>query len=108
MIIIHRGKGAIIIALSGIASGLIMHAVVRALFGRHYYSEHIWPLFGTFWLAGLFCMAAGSYLRKRPSQVGQDGWFENEAPDHLFFIPLIYWGPVYFAAGIVYLIYSFR
>ena len=108
MIIFHRGKGALVVALSGIAAGLIMHAVTRAAFDRHYYSEHIWPLFGTFWLAGLFCIATGYYLRKHPSKVGDADWFRNESADHLFFIPVLYWGPVYFAAGIVYLVLAFR
>ena len=105
---IHRGKGAIAVILSGIFSGLIMQAATRALFDRHYYSAHVWPLFGSFWLAGLLCIAAGAYLRKYPTRVLGRGWFTNEAADHFFFIPVVYWGPIYFAAGIIYLVVALR
>ena len=108
MIEIHRGKGGLVVVVLGIFSGLIMQATTRALFDRHYYSEHIWPLFGSFLLAGVMCTAAGFYLRKHPSKVRNRDWFSNEAADHFFFIPVVYWGPIYVTAGIIYVILAFR
>lgn len=107
MITIHRGKGALVVVIGGILSALGMNAVTRAIFGGRYYAEHIWPTFGTLWLAGLLLTAAGSYLKKYPSKVHDKDWIPNESADHFFFIPVIYWGPMFFVAGAVYLIYCF-
>jgi hypothetical protein len=107
MILIHRGKGAIVVIVGSIFAALIMNAVARGLFGPRHYAEHVWPKFGALWLAGLFCLAAGTYLRKYGPHVGDDDWAEREFADHFFFIPVLYWAPIFFVLGIGYLIYSF-
>ena len=107
MLEIHRGKGAIVIFVGGILAALIMNALTRALFDGRYYAEHIWPKFGTLWLAGLLYLLAGAYLRKHPTKVRGKDWIPDEAADHFFFIPVIYWGPIFFVVGILYVLYSF-
>lgn len=107
MITVHRGKGAAVVIIGGILSALVMNAITRAIFDGKYYAEHIWPKFGTFCLGGVLCLAAGAYLRRHPSKVLDKDWIPNESADHFFFIPVIYWAPIFFVAGVVYLIYSF-
>ena len=93
--------------LGGILSALIMNVITNALFDNEYYGAHIWPKCGTFWLTGAICIAAGSYLRKFPTKVRNKDWYESEATDHLFFIPVIYWAPIFFILGAAYFIYSY-
>ncbi len=102
--VIHRGLGIAVVAGSGLISALIMNAVARGFFDRRYYAEHLWPKFGALWLAGLICLAVGAYLRKDTAHEANSNWFENEAAHHVFFIPVTFWGLLYFIAGIVYLV----
>lgn len=103
MLIIHKGVGAGVL-LVGVLSALAMNALTRSLFDRHYYSSHVWPKFGTFCLAAVTCTAVGLYLKsKEPAGTDQ---FLGESPHHLFYIPLVYWGPIYFLLGLLYAIYS--
>ncbi len=106
MILIHRGKGAAVVLIGGVLSALAMNFITTRLFGDEYYSSHMWPKFGTLWLSGAVFTFAGAYLRKRPTKVKDKDWVNNESADHLFFIPVIYWGPIFFALGIVYVVYS--
>jgi hypothetical protein len=106
MIEIHRGAGAIVV-IAGIVAALIMNVVTNALFDNDYYAAHIWPKFGTLWVAGLFCTVTGAYLRKHPGEVKDEDWIPGESAHHFFFIPVIYWGGIFFALGVIYLAYSF-
>jgi uncharacterized membrane protein len=108
MIIIHRGFGLAITAGAGILSALLVNAFTRAAFDRRYYSEHIWPKFAVFWLAGLICIAAAVFLRRYLPQDADMKWFEKESHHHVFFVPLFIWGIVYFVVGAIYLAYSFQ
>ena len=105
MLLIHRGAGPFVL-LSGVIAALVMNVVTNALYDNDYYSQHVWPKFGTFWLAGGLCVAIGAYLKRRPGNVPDDDWIPNESAHHLFFIPVRYWGVVYFAAGVVFVIYK--
>src|SRR6187551_795198 len=55
----------------------------------------------TFFLTGLASAALGLWLRKRPAQIVMDKATGNEISlrrSHtLFFIPIIYWGPIFIA-----------
>ncbi|CAN5449512.1 hypothetical protein BH10ACI3_BH10ACI3_14790 [soil metagenome] len=107
MIMIHRGKGAAVVFIGGIVSALIMNIITNAMFNNDYYGSHIWPRFGTLWLAGVIFTAAGIYLRKHPTIVKDKDWVEGESADHFFFIPVLYWGPIFFVLGVVFAAYSF-
>lgn len=106
MILIHRGKGAAVVLLGGVLAALSMNIVTNALFDNDYYAEHIWPKFGTLWLAGLLYSAAGALLRKYPTKIRDKDWVAGESADHFFFIPVIFWGPIFFVLGAVYAAYS--
>ena len=58
----------------------------------------------TFFLTGLCSGALGWWLRTRPARVLIDKTTGREIavrPSHsLFFIPMLYWGPIFFAMGI--------
>jgi hypothetical protein len=106
MIEIHRGAGSVVF-IAGIVAALIMNVVTNALYDNNYYAAHIWPKFGTLWVAGLLCTGAGAYLRRNPT-ISKDGdWFAGESEHHFFFIPVIYWGGIFFALGVIYVVYSF-
>ncbi len=104
MVLIHRGKGFVVL-IAGVVAALGMNFITNAFFhtDREYYENHTWPKLGTLWLAGLLCIGAGAYLRKRPTKVKGADRFEGESADHFFFIPVIYWGGVFFALGVIYL-----
>ncbi|MEP6850060.1 MAG: hypothetical protein ABI999_14470 [Acidobacteriota bacterium] len=106
MFVVHRGKGVLVL-ISGIVSALFMNIVTDRFFGDDYYSTHAWPKFAALWLIGSICFAGGLYLRKYPTKLKVDRpEFEGESTDHFFYIPVIYWGPIFFLLGIIYLIYS--
>jgi hypothetical protein len=106
MITIHRGKGVVVL-VAGVIAALLMNVITNALYDNDYYAAHIWPKFGTLWVAGLLCVALGAYLRKHPTKVKDKDWVRGESADHFFFIPVIYWGVIFFALGMIYLVYSF-
>jgi len=58
----------------------------------------------TLFLTGLACGALGWWLRNRPGRTLIDKATGREItyrPSHsLFFIPMIYWGPIFFAMGL--------
>jgi len=107
MIIVHRGKGFLVLIV-GILAALFMNIITDRFFGDDYYSAHSWPKFAALWLIGGICVAGGAYLRKYPTKFKIDRpEFEGESADHFFYIPVIYWGPIFFLLGIIYLIYNF-
>jgi hypothetical protein len=106
MIAIHRGAGTIVL-IAGIVAALVMNVVTAALYDNDYYAAHIWPKFGTLWVAGLLCTGAGAYLRKHRTNVKDGDWFAGESEHHFFFIPVIYWGAIFFALGLIYMVSSF-
>ena len=63
-----------------------------------------------FILSGVVTGALGWYLRSRPARIlvdqktGQQVAFRGS--HSLFFVPMIYWGPLFVAAGIYYLFVS--
>jgi hypothetical protein len=116
MIIPHRGKGMLILVV-GVLAALIMNIISAKAFGDDYYQKNMWPKLGTLWLAGLGCFLLGVYVKKYPSKEGKvtehtlsfDPKFallekatKYEPRDHLLFIPVIYWGAIFFVLGIVY------
>jgi hypothetical protein len=116
MIIPHRGKGVSVI-LIGILAALLMNIISAKAFDYDYYREHIWPKLGTLWLAGFGCFLLGIYLRKYPTKENKapegplsfdpklsllEKGSKYESSDHLLFIPIIYWGVIFFVLGIIY------
>ena len=106
MIIIHRGKGGLIL-VAGVLSALFMNLLTAKLFGYEYYAEHIWPKFGTFALLASICLIGGLYLQKHPTfPKSRDELTEWESSDHLFYIPVIYWSPIFLLLGLAYVVYK--
>jgi hypothetical protein len=116
MLIPHRGKGLIVI-LIGILSALLMNIISAKALGYGYYQEHVWPKVGTLWLTGCGCFLLGIYLKKNPSKEQKtpgnslsfdpklallEKGLKYEPTDHLLFIPVIYWGVIFFIIGIIY------
>jgi hypothetical protein len=106
MIVIHRGKGGLII-IAGILAALVMQIISLKYFGEEYYAAHAWPKVGTLWLLSALCLVGGLYLRSNPTRpkVNKTEYFYDESSDHLFFIPVVYWCPIFFILGLVYFIY---
>ena len=107
MVIIKRGKGFLVLVALVLAA-LIMNGVTNALYDNEYYGSHLWPKVGTLWLTGILCTATGLFLQRRPTKVKDKDWVRGESADHLFFIPVVYWGPIFALISIAYLIYSLR
>lgn len=116
MLIPHRGKGLFVIII-GILSALLMNIISAKAFGDEYYQKHVWPKVGTLWLTRYGCLLLGIYLKKYPSKEPQtpgnslsfdqklallEKGLKYEPADHLLFIPVIYWGVVFFIIGIIY------
>lgn len=107
MLIVKRGKWWIV-PIVGILAAFKMNVITNALFDNEYYGSHLWPKFATFSLAGLLSCLAGVYLCSKPVPAKDKDWFRGEAADHLFFIPVTYWGLVYVLLGVIYVVYSNR
>ena len=64
----------------------------------------------TFFLAGIASGALGWWLRTRPARILIDKATGREVVlrrrHSLFFVPMIYWGPIFFVMGIYELIQS--
>ena len=118
MLIPHRGKGVFVLVI-GVVAAVLMNALTFKLFGDDYYQRNAWPKVGTLWLAALGCLLLGAYLRGHPpagnTRAGRrddlpsdrkSGLLEKGAriapKDHLCFVPVIYWGAIYFLLGVVY------
>ena len=119
MLIPHRGKG-IFVPVIGIIAAVSMNAFSFKLFGGDYYQRNVWPKVGSLWLAALCCFILGTYLKKHPSVDKFErqrtphsltfdpklDLFEKgaklEPKDHLCFVPVAYWGAIYFLIGVVY------
>jgi hypothetical protein len=101
-----------------------MNIVSAKLFDHGYYQKNAWPKVGTLWLAALFCFLLGSL--PQPSQPAKTTGRQDERPlppgskpevleqvsrfgpqDHLFFIPVSWWGVIYFALGGLYAAWAY-
>jgi hypothetical protein len=98
-------------------SALLINIISSKAFGADYYQKNMWPKLGTLWLAGCGCFLLGIYLRKNPSiekQVSRPALptesklallekvSKYEPRDHLLFVPVIYWGAIFFVIGFIY------
>jgi len=89
-----------------VLSALVMNIITNGLFDNEYYGANVWPKLGTFWLAGLMSFGLGLFLRGRRTPAPGNDWFKGESAHHFFFIPVIYWGVVYFVLGLIYVAYK--
>ncbi len=121
MIEVHRGKGMLVPAY-GILAALLMNIFTAKVFNDSYYQLHSWPKLVVLWMAGMGCLLTGWYLKKKEPErrrkerdhlASLDPKFDalnklaySGPLDHLMFIPVQYWGIVYFAAGIFYAVKS--
>ena len=116
MAIPHRG-GGIAVVIIGILSALTMNIVTNRMFDNNYYENNVWPRFGTLWLAGFGCILLSFFLTNRDSRIkkiDKDSFTGEGKPasagghplfdltHHLFFIPVIYWGMIFFVIGIIF------
>jgi hypothetical protein len=83
--------------------------VFMMIFGLGFSAESNGPITDkalayTFFLTGLASGALGLWLRKRPAQIVIDKATGKEIAlrrsHSLFFIPMIYWGPIFIAMGL--------
>ena len=108
MIIIWRGAGGLVI-IFGIASALLTNIFASEIFRQdNYFAGHSWIQALCLWIAGAASWFVGRYLNTRPGKPvidKQTGQRVIEKPNHhLMFIKMEYWGPIYFAIGMVVMI----
>ena len=122
MIIVHRGGGLGVIGI-GLVSALLMNIVTNKFVDNVYYVNNIWPRFGALWLAGLGCFILGAVLKRHDAKktkvavkpfsvdmatIPPDAAGPSAMNHYLFFIPVTYWGYIYFALGIIFVVVSIR
>ena len=110
MIVIWRGAGGLVI-IFGIISAVLGNVVASAFSNQNdYFARHAWLQAGALWFAGVTSWFAGRYFNTRPGKGvvnRQTGETVIEKPNHhLMFIKMEYWGLIYFAIGLVVLIFG--
>jgi len=108
MIVIWRGAGGLVL-IFGIFSAVLTNVVSSEIFRQdNYFAGHSWIQALCLWIAGAASWFVGRYLNTRPGKPvidKQTGQRVIEKPNHhLMFIKMEYWGPIYFAIGMVVLI----
>lgn len=86
---------------------LLTEYIVELIFNdQQYFQQHGWCRMLGLWIAAVVVWLLGSYLNKKSSEklVDEESGTETQAkPNHsLFFIPMIYWGPILFVLGIAF------
>jgi hypothetical protein len=85
---------------------LVDWAVTSSTGNSGYFDAHGWPKTVGLVLAGCLVLTIGYLRNKRPAKVFIDKESGNEITvkdsDTVFFIPMIYWGPILISLGIVY------
>ena len=105
MLVVWKGKGALIIPIVIIAC-LLMNGVTGSVYhDNDYFQKHGWPKLAALWLAGATTWTLGSYLNGKQTRVLIDKATGKEVilrPDNsLFFVRMEYWGPALFVLGII-------
>src|SRR5690348_15548927 len=88
---------------------VICSCITASFFGGWNQMDQLrWPHAVWLFITGLFCALLGYYLQQRPPRVLIDKATGKEIvqkyPDTLFFIPILFWGPIFAAIAIYYLI----
>ena len=88
--------------------GLACYFGMNALVGERYMDSRGWPTAVALFVAAILVTALGVYLRRRPGRVMIDKATGQEVTlrsDHTaVFIPVVYWGAIFAAIGLYYLI----
>lgn len=105
--IIWSGLG-FLVPIVAIACFLITQIVTNSLLNDdRYYTEHGFPKLIAFWIAAVLLFLIGSALSRKQERVLVDKKTGEDVilrPSHTFlFIPIVYWAPVLFVLGIVFL-----
>ena len=106
MIRVCSGLGVLVYVIA-----FFCYFVMLAIVGVGYMMSQSWPLAVAFFLASALVTALGLYLKKQPSEVtihkltGQE--VKVKSKHTVFFIPVIYWGPIFFVIGLFHLFLGF-
>jgi hypothetical protein len=105
MHIIWHGKGFLVVVITfgfSLTAQLICNSVTGS---QIYWNTHKWPLAISLFVSALTCWLLGSFLRKHTSRVLLDPKTGKEVvlhrSDTLFFIPIIWWGPILAIFGLI-------
>jgi hypothetical protein len=105
--IIWSGLGFLVAVLAFLCLLLAEYVVEAVLNDPQYYQAHGWPKMLGLWLAGAFVWWLGTYLDHKQGRTLLDPTTGDEVqlkPQHaLFFIRMVYWGPILFVLGLVLL-----
>ena len=107
MFIIWEGAGGMVL-IFGIISALLTNIVTSAIFNvDNYFADHAWAQAMSLWITGIASWLVGNYLNHKPpmkvrNRAGQI--IECKTNHHLMFIPMQYWGLIFFALGILVLV----
>jgi hypothetical protein len=109
--IIWRGAGVLIVLIV-FGCSFLANLISNSVLGPTYYDQHKWPLAVSLVISAIICLVWGLYLKKRPDrividkQTGQEMVLKPSRPA-LFFIPVLYWGPILFVIAIVVFVMEF-
>ena len=104
--IIWQGMGFIIAMIALGCCALFDFLTAKAFHDSSYYAAHGWPKLFALWMSAAMIWALSKYVFKKEGRVLIDLKTGEEVilkPEHaLFFINIMYWPYVLFAAGIVF------
>lgn len=98
--IIWNGFGILVVVINGLCV-----AAITALAGQDPNRTNAWPVSVGLFIGAILITILGYYLRKQPGRTlidpktGQEVVFKRK--DSLFFIPVIYWGPISLVFAII-------
>ena len=103
--IIWRGAG-VLIAVIVFGCSLLANLISNSVLGPTYYDQHKWPFALSLVVSAIICTVWGLFLKGKPDRVvidkqtGQELVLKPSRPA-LFFIPVLYWGPILFVIAVV-------
>jgi hypothetical protein len=101
------GLGFVVAVVAFLCLLLAEYVVEAVCNDSQYYQAHGWPKMLGWWLAGALVWGLGTYLdHKQGSTLLEPatGAEVQRKPRHaLFFIRMVYWGPILFVLGLVFL-----
>jgi hypothetical protein len=105
MMIVFSGLGFLVFAFV-FGFSLLANAITNAVTGSgKYWDVHHWPFAASLFVSGIACWSLGQILRRHKATVlidPQSGEQVVLRQSHtFFFIPMMWWGPILAACGLV-------